>query len=60
MFDTITINTVLIPWLDVNVKINYAKLQENKVYSYIVKSINHNFDSGNSEITMYRFMQLYE
>lgn len=60
MFDTVTINTVLIPWLDVNVKINYAKLQENKVYSYIVKSINHNFDSGNSEITMYRFMQLYE
>lgn len=60
MYDTVTINTVLIPWLDVNVKVNYRKLQENITYSYIVKSISHNFDSGSSEITMYRFMQLYE
>lgn len=60
MYDTVTINTILIPWLDVNVKVNYRKLQENITYSYIVKSISHNFDSGSTEITMYRFMQLYE
>lgn len=60
MFDTVTITTELIPWLDVNVKVYYKKLQEGTEYAYVVKSINHNFDSGTSEITMYRFMQLYE
>ncbi len=60
MFDTVTITTLLIPWLDVNVKINYKKLQESVIYSYIVKSKSDDFSSGTSTITMYRFMQLYE
>lgn len=60
MFDTVTISTVLIPWLDVNVKVNYKKLQENITCSYVIKSINHDFESGTSQITMYRFMQLYD
>lgn len=60
LFDTVTISTVLIPWLDVNVKINYKKQQENTAYSYIVKSRKDDFSNGTSSITMYRFMQLYE
>lgn len=60
MFDTVTITTILVPWLDVNVKINYKKAQENIVYSYVVKSRHDNFRDGTSTITMYRFQQLYE
>lgn len=60
MFDTVTITTKLIPWLDVNVKVNYKKAQEDTVYSYVVKSRQDDFMSGTSTITMYRFLQLYE
>lgn len=60
MFDTVTITTKLIPWLDVNVKINYKKTQEDVTYSYVVKSRYDNFADGTSTITMYRFLQLYE
>ncbi len=60
MFDTVTISTKLIPWLDVNTKISYKKANEDITYFYIVKNIQLNFSSGTSTITMYRFMQLYE
>lgn len=58
--DTVTITTKLIPWLDVNVKVNYKKSQENVIDSYIVTSRTDNFLNGTSAITMYRFSQLYE
>lgn len=60
MFDTVTITTVLIPWLDVNVKINYRKQQEDTIYSYVVKSRSDNFSNKTSTITMYRFICLGE
>lgn len=60
MFDTVTISTVLVPWLDVNVKINYKKKQEDTEYSYVVKNRSDNFTNGTSTITMYRFLQIYE
>lgn len=58
--DTVTITTLLLPWLDVNVKLDYKKQQEKTTYSYVVKSKSDNFADGTSTITMYRFLQLYE
>lgn len=58
--DVVTINTKMLPWLDVNTKVEYKKQQENDTYVYMVKKISHNFESGTSTITMYRFSSLYQ
>jgi hypothetical protein len=58
--DVVTINTKMIPWLDVNIKVEYKKQQENDTHVYIVKKVSHNFESGTSSITMYRFSSLYQ
>lgn len=58
MFDTVTITTIKIPWLDVNLKVNYKKQQEDETYSYVIKKVSHSAES--TSITMYRFLQLYE
>lgn len=58
--DVVTINTKLIPWLDVNIKVEYKKQQENDTYIYMIKSIEHDFGNGSSSITMYRFSSLYQ
>lgn len=59
MNDTITIQTEMIPFLDVNVKVEYKKQQEEDTHYYIVKSITNNTDSKTSNIVMYRFYPLY-
>ena len=58
--DVVTINTKMLPWLDVNIKVEYKKQQEDNTYVYMVKKISHNFESGTSTITMYRFSSLYQ
>ena len=58
--DVVTINTKMLPWLDVNIKVEYKKQQENDTYIYMVKKVSHNFESGSSTITMYRFSSLYQ
>ena len=58
--DVVTITTKIIPWLDVNTKVEYKKQQENDIHTYIIKSISHDFGNGSSSITMYRFSSLYQ
>ncbi len=58
--DIVTINTKLMPWLDVNIKTEYKKQQEDDIHTYVVKSVNHDFSSGTTSITMYRFSSLYQ
>lgn len=57
--DTITISTKMIPFLDVNEKIEYRKQQNDKPDYYIVRSITNNTDSKTSTVTMSRFYPLY-
>lgn len=57
--DTVTITTLLIPWLDVNVKVSYKPSDSNTVNQYIVSNVSHDFGSLTSSITMYRFYPLY-
>lgn len=59
IYDTITITTIMIPFLDVNVKVEYRKQQEQTAQYYIIKSITNNMDDGTSTIVMYRFYPLY-
>lgn len=57
--DSISITTLLCPFLDVNQKISYQKYGDNKIEQYIIKSVSHDFGGGTSSITMYKFYPLY-
>lgn len=58
--DIVTITTKFLPWLDVHIKVEYQKQQDNEAHQYIIKSISHNLEgAATSSITMYRFHPLY-
>lgn len=59
IYDTVNISVKMIPFLDVNKKIEYRKQQEEDTHFYIVKSIDNNLDTCISTISMYRFYPLY-
>ena len=59
MNDTVTITTKMIPFLDVNVKVEYQKQQDNEVKQYIVKSVSNDTESNITHIVMYKFYPLY-
>ena len=59
IYDTVEISTKMIPFLDVNEKVEYKKQQEKESKYYIIKSINNDTESLTSQITMYRFYPLY-
>lgn len=58
--DNITITTILLPWLDVNLKVSYRPSDENVTHQYIIQSISHDFGAYTTTITMCRFYPLYE
>lgn len=58
VYDTVQIYTKMIPFLDVNEKVEYRKQQETESKQYIVKLINNDMESMTSQITMYRFYPL--
>ena len=57
--DVVVITTKLIPFLDVNIKVEYKKQQGNESNQYVIKSISNDLESLTSSITMYRFYPLY-
>lgn len=56
--DTLTLETIIIPFLEVNQKIEYRKLSNGSVDSYITKSLSYSFTSGTMTITMMKFYEL--
>lgn len=56
--DTITLETVIIPFLEVNQKIEYKKLSDGSIDSYIIKSLSYSFTDGTMTITMTKFYEL--
>ena len=57
--DTVTLSTVLIPWLDVNVKVSYKRSNSDTIEQYIITSISHNLESTTSTLTLQKFYPLY-
>lgn len=57
--DVVTITTKMLPFLDVNLKVEYKKQQDEDVKYYIIKSIVNDTETFVSHITMYRFYPLY-
>lgn len=56
--DTVTLETVIIPFLEVNQKIEYQKLSDDSIDSYIIKSLSYSFSEGTMTITMTKFYEL--
>lgn len=56
--DSITLETVIIPFLEVNQKIQYRKLSDGSIDSYIIKSLSYSFTDGTMTITMNKFYEL--
>lgn len=56
--DSITLETVIIPFLEVNQKIQYKKLSNGSVDSYIIKSLSYSYTEGTMTITMNKFYEL--
>lgn len=56
--DNITLETVIIPFLEVNNKIQYKKLSDSSIDSYIIKKISYSFTSGTMTIDMTKFYEL--
>jgi len=60
MMDTVSITTLLVPFLDVNIKVSYKKRQNDTEETYIVTEVSNDFSKCTSTITMYKFLQLYD
>ena len=56
--DSISIESVIIPFLEVNQKIQYKKISNGSVDSYIIKSLSASFTDGTMTITMNKFYEL--
>lgn len=56
--DSITLNTVIIPFLEVNQKIEYMKSSDGSIDSYIIKSLSYSYTDGTMTITMCKFYEL--
>lgn len=57
--DTITIEALFVPWLDVNDKVEYTSIATGVTAQYTIKEIQTNFNSGVMTLTMVRFYPLY-
>lgn len=55
--DSLTLETVIIPFLETNKKIQYKKLSDGSIDFYIVKSLSYSFNSGTMTINMSRFYE---
>lgn len=59
MNETIEISTKMLPWLDINIKVEYKKINSNDIRQYIIKNISNDLSSGTSILTLQRFYPLY-
>lgn len=55
--DSISITTLLLPFLDVNKKVTYKPYNDTEIHEYIVKSISHDFQGFTSSITLERYYE---
>ena len=58
--DTITIQTIIIPWLEPHQKIQYRLKMTNELSDWLIKSLSWDTKSGTMSITMYRFIPAYQ
>lgn len=57
MMDTINLNTLVVPWIDVNMKVEYTAQYNKKKNQYIIKNFSWSFGSGTMSVTLYKFLE---
>ena len=58
--DSITLTTLIMPWLDVNTKVTYKPQNSQFTNQYIIKNVSHDFSEMKTTIEMMTFYPLYE
>ena len=58
--ETVTLNSILIPWIDVNKKIEYTSKRNGATKIFLAKNINFDISQWTMNITMYEFYPFYE
>ena len=58
--DTMNIECLIIPWLEVNQKIEYTSRQTNKTDQYMIKNFSWSSLSGTMSMTIYKFLESFE
>ena len=59
MMDTITLTTLVVPWLEVNTKVRYTPKYNNETNQYIIKSISWSVGTGTMTLTLYKFLESF-
>lgn len=57
MMDTIQLTTQVVPWLEVNQKVEYASKLSNEKNQYIIKNISWTTGDGTMSMTLYKFVE---
>lgn len=57
MMDTITLTTLVVPWLDVNAKIEYTPRYNETKNQYLVKSLSWSTGTGTMNLVLYKFLE---
>lgn len=59
LLDTITLETLIIPWLDVNQKISYTSKETGETNQYLIKSLSWSSLGGTMTMTLYKFLESF-
>lgn len=59
MMDTINLTTLVVPWLEVNAKIEYTPKYNNLTNQYIVKNLSWSTGNGTMSVTLYKFLESF-
>lgn len=59
MKDVISLNLILIPWLDVNEKIKYTSKMTGETNQYMIKNFSWSGLSGTMSMTIYKFIESF-
>ena len=59
IIETLTLETLFVPWLDVNQKVMYTLIATGETAQYVIQEISVNPISGTMTLTMGRFRPLY-
>ena len=59
MTDTISIQTIFVPFYDVNQKVTYQPINEDAPCEYMIQSVSHDLDGYTSTLSMYRYYPYY-
>lgn len=57
MMDTITLTTQMIPWIEINQKVEYTSHLSNETNQYIIKSFNWTTGDGTMTLVLYKFIE---